>query len=159
MNLNITVRFGKKDGDLMLMASQYRISDMLVLAVARHLGKTQETIPLPPNVPYKQTRCATIYLNDEHEDAINFMRQFPNGFRSTAAKMLLRHATEQCDLRHLHQPETLAPELSAPKKPKYITPAKRPEVAKSNPEQKIERPTFETPVPEQANDDDIFKLI
>ncbi|MBQ3010205.1 MAG: hypothetical protein IJA20_06035 [Methanocorpusculum sp.] len=159
MNLSITIRFGKKDGDLMLMASQYHITDMLVLAVARHLGKTQETIPLPPNVPYKPVACATVYLNDEHEDAINFLRQFPNGFRSAAVKMLLRHAMEKCDLRHLLLPIKPIKETPAPLKPNYIVPAKRRDAHDSKAEQKIMRPDFAPASTEQKDEDDIFDLI
>jgi len=159
MNLTITIRFGKKDGDLMLMASQYHITDMLVLAVDRHIGKTQETIPLPPNVAYKTIHSSTIYLNDEHEDAINFLRQFPNGFRSAAVKMLLRHATERCDLRHLQPVISPAPEKAAPAKPNYIVPAKRQETHDSKAEQKIVRPDFTPAATEHDDEDDIFELI
>lgn len=159
MNLNITVRFGKKDGDLMLMASQYHITDMLVLAVDRHIGKTQETIPLPPNVAYKPIHSATIYLNDEHEDAINFLRQFPNGFRSAAVKMLLRHATEQCDLRHLQPSAAPAPQKPAPVKPNFIVPAKRRDTLDSKANPKIVRPDFTDEPKAQVSEDDIFNLI
>lgn len=125
MNLSITVRLGRKDGDLMLMASQYRISDMLVLAVRYHLGLTAERIPLPPNVPFKPIKCATIYLDGDNEDVIEFMQQYPDGYRSTAVKMLLRHATERCDLRHLTgDAQFEAQTKAAPPKPQYIIPAK-----------------------------------
>lgn len=126
MNLSITVRLGRKDGDLMLMASQYRISDMLILAVHYHLGLTTERIPLPPNVPFKPIKCTTIYLDDDNEDVIEFMKQYPDGYRSTAVKMLLRHATEYCDLRHLTgDAQFEAQTKAAPPKPQYIIPAKQ----------------------------------
>ena len=166
MNLSITIRFGKKDGDLMLMVSQYRISDMLVLAVNRYLGKTQECIPLPPNVPYKPVRCATIYLSDDDDETIDFMRQFPNGYRSAAVKMLLRHATERCDLRQLLQLDQVIIEKTkaAPPQPQYLVPAKKrmegSNAAEAGPGSKIVRPSLNPTVEDKAVDDDeIFDLI
>lgn len=99
--MRITIRFGEKDADLMLMASQYHLGDMLRLAIRHYLGQTFETIPLPPGIDVKPLICSTIYLRAEDSDSISFMSQFPAGYRSTAAKLLIRHATAQCNIRHL----------------------------------------------------------
>lgn len=99
--MRITIRLGKTEKDLLLIAAQYRLYDMLRLAIHQYLGKTDERIPLPPNVPVKLMSCATIYINPNDEEVISFMEQFPPGARSAAVKLLLRHATDRCDLRCL----------------------------------------------------------
>lgn len=166
MNLSITVRLGKKDGDLMLMVSQYRISDMLALAVRYHLGLTTERIPLPPNVPFKPVKCATVYLDSENEDVIEFMQQFPDGYRSTAVKMLLRHATEHCDLRHLTGDPLIEEKTkAAPPKPQYIIPARQRQEPQGVKGPKTYSPPpparsrFEEQPDERDDEDSIFDLI
>ena len=42
------IRLGDKDGDLILLGSWYRITEMVRHAILYYLGKTDEKISLPP---------------------------------------------------------------------------------------------------------------
>ena len=95
------IRLGDKDGDLILLGSWYRITEMVRHAIHYYLGKTDEKILLPPyseEIPNEAIYTALFYPEKDSEE-IEFLESIPNGFRSTVVKRLLRHAMERCDLR------------------------------------------------------------
>ena len=109
------IRLGDKDGDLILLGSWYRITEMVRHAIHYYLGKTDEKIPLPPygeKIPKEAIYTALLYPETDSEE-IKFLESIPKGFRSTAVKRLLRHAMEKCDLRPILKK---APKLSKGKK-------------------------------------------
>lgn len=95
------IRLGDKDGDLILLGSWYRITEMVRHAIHYYLGQTDEKISLPPyseEIPKEAIYTALFYPEKDSEE-IEFLESIPNGFRSTVVKRLLRHAMERCDLR------------------------------------------------------------
>ena len=100
--VKISLRCGQKDGDLILLGSQYRLSDMVRLAVENYLGITEERIPLPPMRSAQKEAFFTVVLSSETApEAVELFKEIPEGYRSTAVKLLLRHAMASCDLRSL----------------------------------------------------------
>ena len=109
------IRLGDKDGDLILLGSWYRITEMVRHAIHYYLGQTDEKISLPPyseEIPKEAIYTALFYPEKDSEE-IEFLESIPNGFRSTVVKRLLRHAMEKCDLRPILKK---APKLSKGKK-------------------------------------------
>lgn len=104
--IRINLRLGQKDGDLILLGKQYRISEMVRLAIRYYLGKSNEKIPLPPYVDVPSEAVYTILLYpDSDPEVLEFLQTIPNGYRSTAIKQLLRNAMERCDFRLLQNNE------------------------------------------------------
>lgn len=97
------IRLGKKDVDLILLGSWYRITYMVRHAIQFYLGKTDERLSLPPynkKVP-KEAVYSILFYPERDSEEIAFLQSIPNGYRSAAVKQLLRNAMEKYDIRPL----------------------------------------------------------
>lgn len=126
--VKISLRCGQKERDLILLGSQYRLSDMVRLAVENYLGITEEQIPLPPMRSARKEAFFTVVLNSETApEAVELFKKIPEGYRSTAVKLLLRHAMASCDLRALmgNEAKTQKPREKTKPRAKPFTATKR----------------------------------
>lgn len=151
--IRVTLRLGPYDGDLILLGKQYRISEMVRIAIRYYLGISEERIPLPPmlEVP-EETVYAVSFSESKSPEIVAFLSSLPSGYRSTIIKRLLRYAMEQCDIRSL-----LARKFVVRKRKKASGKLKASE-KKPNISKTISEPlTFSQN--EQTDEDDIFSGI
>lgn len=104
--IKVTLRMGPNDEDLILLTSYYQLKQALIFAVRKYLNRSTGTLSLPPptNVPTNTWHQATIY-KQANPDVYQFLKGIPERKRTTVIKRLLRHATEECDLRSLLEPQ------------------------------------------------------
>lgn len=151
--IRVTLRLGPHDGDLILLGKQYRLSEMVRIAIRYYLGLSNEKIPLPPmaEVP-EETVYAVSFSESTSPEIVAFLSSLPSGYRSTIIKRLLRYAMEQCDIRILMTRKSVVR-----KRKKTSGKSKEPE-ARPNPSKK-DFESFPTVKPEYTDEDDIFSGI
>lgn len=151
--IRVTLRLGPHDGDLILLGKQYRLSEMVRIAIRYYLGLSDERIPLPPMVEVpEETVYAVSFSESTSPEIVAFLSSLPSGYRSTIIKRLLRYAMEQCDIRVLMTRKSVVR-----KRKKTSGKSKCPETKPNTAKKAFE------PLPavnaEQTDEDDIFSGI
>lgn len=113
--IRVRLKFGVKDEDLKLLANDEDIKALVKTAIDHYLGDKNATISLTPKHPQKHNWTTFSIRYEEDPQIYQFIRKIPEGNRTAVIKLLLRHAMEQCDIRHLlrQQPS----KAHAPQKP------------------------------------------
>lgn len=100
-SLNCTLRLGAKDGDLLLLAEEYGIAELIFFSVRKYLGKHTGCFQLPPPKNVEERIYSVRLKESKDADVYRFLSSIPPGNRSQVIKLLIRHATEECDIRFL----------------------------------------------------------
>lgn len=100
--IRVTLRLTKSDVDIISLMEYYQPRRVVSLAVSRYLGRTHEALPLSPEISDKeQLYRSIIFHRGDDEEVYDFLAGIPNGTVGPILKRLIRHATEQCDIRPL----------------------------------------------------------
>lgn len=163
-SLSCTLRLGAKDGDLLLLAKHYGIAELVFFAVQKHLGKHTGSLKLPPPENVEERIYAVRVSESKDADAYRFLSSVPSGNRSQVIKMLIRRATEECDIRFLtggYAVKKATREYEhgkAPKPPTAQKPYKPPLAQHNPPPPPVQTPVAPVPAAPQERDE-IFDFI
>lgn len=165
-SLSCTLRLGAKDGDLLLLAKQYGIAELVFFSIQKHLGKCTGCLKLPPPENVEE-RIYAVRVNESRDaDAYRFLSSIPSGNRSQVIKMLIRRATEECDIRFLTGGYTVKKAMreyehkgatKSPSVPRSLKPPKLP-AQRDSPPPPVQTPTTPAPAAPQEQDE-IFDFI
>ncbi len=167
--IRIVLSLGMKEADILLLAKQYNLKNLVIQAVNNYLTHSSTKIALPSMQQVSPKRY-TICLNEsDDENVYRFILSIPKGFRVIAVKLLLRHSLEQCDLRFLTDyPQNIVPQKKPKESQSHTNIPARVLQKENNQTMNNSVPTVEKqenhhkilPLPDKsANADDIFDLI
>lgn len=98
-SIRLVLRLGVKESDILLLAKQYNIKELIIKATENYLNQSEDRIALPP---FQEVEPKTFNLRFQKSDSIEafeLLQSIPDGYRILAVKMLIRHYVSQCDLR------------------------------------------------------------
>lgn len=165
--IRIFVRFFPRDTDLIAVVKQYSLRGALRIAVDNYCGNKRATLRLPAKMvePTTQTSHITIHQRDD-PDMYAVFEKIPKCNRMEAIRLLIRHATERCELRHLYSGDTPEPVSTAADDadeetvPKQVKTNRRTKPASAKP-QKAREETYEDDVPtrDESSMNSVFDFI
>jgi|GEM_PF-3162083 len=163
---SIHIRLNRNDYDLLLLASQSKMSVLVKKAIRNYLaGEREDLISLPVYIQMPQVYKAVNVRLDEERDAdiISFIESIPNGNRNYVYKALLRHSMECPDVRQwisdplaAKRPKAMLVSTNTEKKPKPRTQEEKPVEPIA---QLIRKKPLAEPTPAGSDEEDIFSLI
>lgn len=163
---NIHIRLNRNDYDLLLLASQCKMPDIVKGAIRNYIsGQREAIIPMPSYLPMSQSyKAVNVRLDGKKDkDIIDFVEAIPKGNKNAIYKILIRHAMEMPDIRQwLNDPDAAKrpkAESKVQKKASQANPGNAEKTASPLVKKPEIRPTPPKPASVSADEDDIFRLI